>query len=58
MWRYGVMSALTSDKHFAQAGFRILMSVEPRGVAEPTPVYRTEAATAANWMTNQIRDAA
>ena len=39
MWRYGLTSALTSDKHFSQAGFQILMSTELCGVAEPTPAY-------------------
>lgn len=58
MWRRGVKSALTSDKHFAQAGFQILMSMEPCGVAEPAPIYRTEHATAENWTTDQIQEAA
>lgn len=46
MWQRGVKTALTSDQHFAQAGFQILMGAELSGVAEPTPLY------------GEIRDAA
>lgn len=48
MWEHGADTALTSDRHFVQAGFRILMSSEPRGVAEPgAPDYGTSAVTGA-----------
>lgn len=35
MRQYSADTALTSDRHFVQAGFRILLSSEPIGVAEP-----------------------
>ena len=58
MWRYRVKSALTSDKHFAQAGFQILMNLEPCGVAEPAPAFGVRWLPVGNRTTNQIRDAA
>lgn len=58
MWRYRVKSALTSDRHFVQAGFQILMSAEPCGVAETAPVYGGQPASAEDWIPGQIRDAA
>lgn len=43
MRQYGTDTALTSDRHFVQAGFRILLSPEPFGVAEPAvPDYGSE----------------
>lgn len=43
MRQYGADTALTSDRHFVQAGFQILLSSEPFGVAEPAvPDYGSE----------------
>lgn len=56
MWRYGVKSALTSDKHFMQAGFQILMNAEQCGVAEPIPTYGEQPSS--DWLTHPIRVAA
>jgi uncharacterized protein len=43
MRQHGADTALTSDRHFVQAGFRILLSAEPFGVAEPAaPDYGSE----------------
>lgn len=40
MREHGADTALTSDRHFVQAGFRILLSLEPFGVSEPAaPAY-------------------
>ena len=58
MRQRGIKTALTADQHFVQAGFQILMSVEPFGIAEPAASYTgTLSATAAGLM-SQIRDAA
>jgi uncharacterized protein len=58
MRQNGVKSALTSDKHFAQAGFRILMGVEPAGVAEVAPVYGGQTSPPTVCQPDQVRNAA
>lgn len=47
MWQRGVKTALTTDQHFVQAGFQILMDAEPSGVREPGPLYGAEEASTA-----------
>lgn len=40
MRQHGADTALTSDRHFVQAGFRILLSADPTGVEEAAvPAY-------------------
>lgn len=54
----GIQAALTSDQHFAQAGFRILMSMEPLGVKEPALLYDADPIAAPDGVTSEVRDAA
>lgn len=57
MRKYGLRVALTADKHFVQAGFRILMGREFAGVSEPAPAYG-ETSIYPDGETAPVRDAA
>jgi hypothetical protein len=59
MWQYGADTALTSDRHFVQAGFRILLSSGPIGVAEAVvPGFTGDPVPAPERMAAWARDAA
>lgn len=59
MGRQKADTALTSDRHFVQAGFRILLSAEPSGVAEPAaPQYGDDSASPPGVTTTWARKAA
>lgn len=57
MRTYGLRVALTADKHFLQAGFRILMGRDFAGVSEPAPAYG-ETSAYSDVEKALIRDAA
>lgn len=57
MRQHGTDTALSADRHFVQAGFRILLNAGPSGVAEsPAPVYGSEPEEAS--APSPIREAA
>ncbi|MGH8229057.1 MAG: type II toxin-antitoxin system VapC family toxin [Steroidobacteraceae bacterium] len=59
MRQHGADTALTSDRHFVQAGFRILLGSEPSGIAEPAaPSYACRAPAGAEPATVWIGRAA
>ena len=58
MWQRGVKVALTSDQHFVQAGFQILMSTDLPGVREPAPLYCAGAIADTGGVTSEVRNAA
>jgi hypothetical protein len=59
MWQYGADTALTSDRHFVQAGFRTLLSSGPIGVAEAVvPGFTGDPVPAPERMAAWVRDAA